>query len=58
MFANNWIYGKVELLQLVKMKHNNNFYMMICKKFTGKSLYYILTQTFSTTCKHPYKIIS
>ena len=27
MFANNWIYWKVELLQHVNTKHNNKFYL-------------------------------
>ena len=58
MFANNWIYWKVELLQLVKMKRNNKFKKIFIWLFTGKSLYYISTQPFSTTYKHYFKIIS
>ena len=61
MFAINWIYWKVELLQHVNMKFNNEFYWYV-KSFhltnTGKSLYYISTQPFSTTCKHHYRVIS
>ena len=30
MFANNWIYGKVELSQYVNMKHNDKFYWYAC----------------------------
>ena len=55
MFANYWIYWKVELLQHVNMKRNNKFYWYV-KVFiwlsNGKSLYYISTQLFSTTRKH------
>ena len=29
MFANSWIYWKVELLQHVNMKHNNKFYWYV-----------------------------
>ena len=29
MFAINWIYWKVELLQHVNMKHNNKFYWYV-----------------------------
>ena len=52
MFAINWIYWKVELLQHVNMKHNNKFYSWI-----SRSLYYISTQPFPTTCKHHYILI-
>ena len=61
MFANYWIYWKVELLQHVNMKRNNKFYWYV-KVFiwlsNGKSLYYISTQLFSTTRKHRWKVIS
>ena len=61
MFANSWIYWKVELLQLLTWNTTINFIDML-KVFiwlsTGKLLYYISTQLFSTICKHHYKIIS
>ena len=61
MFANSWIYWKVELLQLLSWNTTINFMDML-KVFiwlsTGKLLYYISTQLFSTICKHHYKIIS
>ena len=61
MFANSWIYWKVELLQLLTWNTTINFMDML-KVFiwlsTGKLLYYISTQLFSTICKHHYKIIS
>ena len=61
MFENNRIYWEVELLQHVNMKCNKTFYWYV-KVFiwlsTGKSLYYISTQPFSSTYKHYYKIIS
>ena len=63
VFAINWIYWKLELLQHLNMKCNNNFYVNIKRfsviwLFPGKSLYNIPTQPFSTTCKHHYKIIN
>ena len=61
MFASNWIYWKVELLQHLNMKQQ--LILLICKKVfiwlsTSSSLYYLSTQPFSKTCKHNYKIIS
>ena len=58
MFANNWIYWKVELLQHVNLKCNNKFWWQVIDYSTGTSLYYISTNLFSTTYKHYYKIIS
>ena len=63
VFAINRIYWKLELLQHLNMKCNNNFYVNIKRfsviwLFPGKSLYNIPTQPFSTTCKHHYKIIN
>ena len=61
MFANDWIYWKVELLQNVNLKRNNNCYWYVkCLILlsTGNSLHYILIQPFSTACKHHYKTIS
>ena len=63
VFAINWIYWELELLQHLNMKCNNNFYVNITRfsaiwLFPGKSLYNIPTQPFSTTCKHHYKIIN
>ena len=53
--------GIFSCLQHFNMKHNDKFYWYV-KSFiwlpTGKSLYYISTQPFSTICKHHYKIIS
>ena len=59
MFAIYWIYWKMELLQHVNIKYNDKFYLYV-KSFhlTGKSLYYILTQPFSSACKHHHKIIN
>ena len=61
MFANNWIYWEVELLQHIKMKRNYTFYWYV-KSFRlsiyWQVLYHISTQPFSTTYQHYYKIIS
>ena len=61
MVANNWIHWKAEFLRHVNKKHNNKFdwYAKVSILLsTGNSLLYILSQPFSTTCKHHYKIIS
>ena len=59
MFAIYWIYWKMELLQHVNIKCNDKFYWYV-KSFhlTGKSLYHISTQPFSSACKLHHKIIN
>ena len=49
----------MELLQHVNIKCNDKFYLYV-KSFhlTGKSLYHISTQPFSSACKHHHKIIN
>ena len=63
MFAHNWIYWKVELLQHVNMKCNDKFYWYVKSSPlwlpSVQTLYYISTHPFFTTCKHDhYKVIS
>ena len=60
LFANSWIYWKVELLQHVNMKHNNKFYWYVKSIYLTiyRQVVVISTQLFSTIYKHHYKIIS
>ena len=61
LFANNWIYWEMELLQHVNMKHNNTFYR--CVESFHLTIYwqvFILhfNPSISSTYQHHYKIIS
>ena len=60
MFANNWIYWEVELLQHVNMKRNNTFYWYV--KSFHLTIYWqvfvlYFNPTISSTYKHYYKVI-
>ena len=61
MFANNWIYWEVELLQNVNMKRSNTFYLYV--KSFHLTIYWQVSvlyfnPTIFPTYKHYYKIIS
>ena len=61
MFANNWIYWEVELLQHVNMKCDNTFYWYV--KSFHLTIYWqvfvlYFNPTISSTYKHYYKVIS
>ena len=48
MFANNWIYWKVELLQHVNMEHNNKFHWYV-KSFHLTIYHHVFVLYFQTT---------